>query len=67
MISGTFRHHSRDEYKAMIEAHGGKNAGSVSKKTTFILAGENMGPEKRKKAEELGIEIRDEETFLQLL
>ena len=52
VVSGIFAHHSRDEYKAMIEAHGGKNVGSVSKKTSFILAGENMGPEKRKKAEE---------------
>jgi DNA ligase (NAD+) len=64
VISGTFSRHSRDEYKAMIEAHGGKNVGSVSKKTSFILAGENMGPEKRKKAEALGIPIEDEETFL---
>ena len=54
VISGVFAHHSRDEYKAMIEANGGKHVGSVSKKTSFILAGENMGPEKRKKAESLG-------------
>ena len=64
VISGTFAHHSRDEYKDMIEAHGGKNSGSVSKKTSFILAGENMGPEKRKKAEELGIPLVTEEEFL---
>ena len=64
VISGTFEHHSRDEYKALIEAHGGKNVGSVSKKTSFILAGENMGPEKRKKAEELGIPLVSEEEFL---
>ena len=64
VISGTFAHHSRDEYKDMIEAHGGKNSGSVSKKTSFILAGENMGPEKRKKAEELGIPLLSEEEFL---
>jgi DNA ligase (NAD+) len=51
----------------MIEAHGGKNVGSVSKKTSFILAGENMGPEKRKKAETLGVEILTEEQFLALL
>ena len=51
VVSGVFTHHSRDEYKAMIEANGGKNVGSVSKKTSFILAGDNMGPEKRKKAE----------------
>ena len=67
VVSGVFSHHSRDEYKAMIEAHGGKNVGSVSKKTSFILAGENMGPEKRKKAESLGIEILTEEQFLELI
>ncbi|MGM9810399.1 MAG: NAD-dependent DNA ligase LigA [Paludibacteraceae bacterium] len=64
VISGTFAQHSRDEYKAMIEAHGGKNVGSVSKKTSFILAGENMGPEKLKKAETLGIPLMTEEEFL---
>ena len=64
VISGKFIHHSRDEYKAMIEQHGGKNVGSVSAKTSLILAGENMGPEKLKKAEKLGIEIIDEDTFL---
>ena len=67
VVSGVFSHHSRDEYKAMIEANGGKNVGSVSKKTTFILAGENMGPEKRKKAESLGVEIITEEQFLSML
>ena len=67
VVSGVFSHHSRDEYKAMIEAHGGKNVGSVSKKTSFILAGENMGPEKRKKAESLGVEILTEEQFLELI
>lgn len=67
VVSGVFAHHSRDEYKAMIEAHGGKNVGSVSKKTSFILAGENMGPEKRKKAESLGVEIMTEEDFLGLI
>ena len=67
VVSGVFAHHSRDEYKAMIEANGGKNVGSVSKKTSFILAGENMGPEKRKKAESLGVEILTEEDFLALL
>ena len=66
VISGTFTQHSRDEYKAMIEAHGGKNVGSVSKKTSFILAGENMGPEKMKKAEELGIRLMTEEEFLEI-
>ena len=67
VISGTFAHHSRDEYKAMIEANGGKNVGSVSKKTSFILAGENMGPEKRKKAEELGVKMISEDEFLAML
>ena len=63
VISGTFSQHSRDEYKALIETHGGKNSGSVSKKTSFILAGDNMGPEKRKKAEELGIRLVNEDEF----
>ena len=67
VISGTFSQHSRDEYKALIEAHGGKNVGSVSKKTSFILAGENMGPEKRKKAEDLGIRLMTEDEFLELV
>lgn len=67
VISGVFSQHSRDEYKAMIEAHGGKNAGSISKKTSFVLAGENMGPEKRKKAESLGIALIDEDAFLKLI
>ena len=67
VVSGVFARHSREEYKAMIEAHGGKNVGSVSKKTSFILAGENMGPEKRKKAEVLGVSILTEEEFLLML
>jgi len=67
VISGTFSQHSRDEYKAMIEANGGKNSGSVSKKTSFILAGENMGPEKRKKAEDLGIRLLSETEFLSMI
>ena len=67
VISGTFAQHSRDEYKALIESHGGKNVGSVSKKTSFILAGENMGPEKRKKAEELGVKMITEEEFLEMI
>ena len=67
VISGTFAHHSRDEYKDLIEAHGGKNVGSVSKKTSFILAGENMGPEKRKKAESIGVPLVTEEEFLAML
>jgi len=66
VISGVFARHSRDEYKAMIEANGGKNVGSVSKKTSFILAGDNMGPEKRKKAEDLGIPLVSEDDFLQM-
>lgn len=67
VISGVFARHSRDEYKAMIETNGGKNVGSVSKKTSFILAGDNMGPEKRKKAEDLGIPLVSEDDFLQML
>ena len=67
VVSGVFSRHSRDEYKAMIEAHGGKNVGSVSKKTSFILAGENMGPEKRKKAEALGVAMLTEDEFLLML
>lgn len=67
VISGVFTHHSRDAYKAMIEANGGKNVGSVSKKTSFILAGDNMGPEKRKKAESLGVPLISEDEFLELL
>ena len=67
VISGVFVHHSRDEYKALIEKHGGKNVGSISKKTSFILAGENMGPSKLEKAEKLGIPIMDEDEFLTLV
>jgi DNA ligase (NAD+) len=67
VISGTFTQHSRDEYKAMIEMNGGKNVGSVSAKTSFILAGENMGPEKLKKAEKLGVKLVDEKTFLSMI
>lgn len=67
VISGTFSHHSRDEYKNLIEQHGGKNVGSVSGKTSFILAGENMGPEKLKKAEKLGVALVSEEEFLQMI
>ena len=65
VISGVFSQHSRDEYKTLIEQHGGKNVGSISKKTSFILAGENMGPSKLEKAQKLGIEILDEQTFLE--
>jgi len=67
VISGTFSSHSRDEYKTMIERNGGKNVGSVSAKTSFILAGENMGPEKLKKAEKLGVKLVDEKTFLSMI
>jgi NAD-dependent DNA ligase len=64
VISGTFIHHSREEYKTIIEANGGKNVSSISSKTTFVLAGEGMGPKKFEKANELGIEILTEEEFL---
>ena len=67
VISGTFSQHSRDEYKSMIEMNGGKNVGSVSSKTSFILAGENMGPEKLKKAENLGVRLVNEIEFLDMI
>ncbi len=67
VISGVFQHHSRDEYKALIEQHGGKNVGSISAKTSFVLAGENMGPAKLEKAQKLGIRIMNEDEFLSLL
>lgn len=67
VISGTFQHHSRDEYKQMIIQHGGKNVSSISSKTSFVLAGEKMGPEKLKKAESLGIPILNEGEFLEML
>ena len=67
VISGTFSQHSRDEYKTMIERNGGKNVGSVSAKTSFILAGENMGPEKLKKAEKLGVKLLTETEFLAMI
>ena len=67
VISGVFQHHSRDEYKALIEQHGGKNVGSISKKTSFILAGDNMGPSKLEKAQKLGIPIKSEDDFLQMI
>ena len=67
VISGVFSHHSRDEYKLMIEQHGGKNIGSISSKTSFILAGDNMGPAKLQKAEKLGIKIVSEEEFLNMI
>lgn len=67
VISGVFARHSRDEYKELIEKHGGKNVGSISRKTSFILAGENMGPSKLEKAEKLGIRIVNEEEFLKMI
>lgn len=67
VISGVFQHHSRDEYKLMIEQNGGKNVGSISGKTSFILAGDNMGPSKLQKAEKLGIPIVNEDDFLKMI
>jgi DNA ligase (NAD+) len=67
VISGTFEQHSRDEYKAIILQNGGKNSGSVSKKTDYILAGDNMGPAKLEKAQKLGVKIIDEKSFLEML
>lgn len=67
VISGVFVHHSRDEYKEMIESNGGKNVGSVSKSTSFILAGDNMGPSKLEKAQKLGVRLVSEDEFLAML
>ena len=67
VISGVFARHSRDEYKALVEKHGGKNVGSISKKTSFILAGDNMGPSKLEKAQQLNIPIKDENEFLAMI
>ncbi len=67
VISGTFSRHSRDEYKELIERNGGKNVGSISKKTDFVLAGENMGPSKREKAASLNVPLIDEEEFLKMI
>lgn len=67
VISGVFTHHSRDEYKDLIEKNGGKNVGSISAKTSFILAGENMGPAKLEKAQKLGVQIMSEDEFLALI
>ena len=67
VISGTFEHHSRDEYKAMIEAHGGKNGSGVTSKTSLLLAGANMGPAKLEKAEKLGVKIVSEAEFLEMV
>lgn len=67
VVSGVFSKHSRDEYKALIEQNGGRNAGSISGKTTYVLAGENMGPAKLEKAEKLGVKILNEDEFLALI
>ena len=67
VISGVFTHHSRDEYKQLIEMHGGKNSSSISKNTSFILAGENMGPSKLEKAQKLGVRIISEDEFLGMI
>ncbi|MBQ0064018.1 MAG: NAD-dependent DNA ligase LigA [Prevotella sp.] len=67
VISGVFTHHSRDEYKQLIEMHGGKNSSSISKNTSFILAGENMGPSKLEKAQKLGVRIISEDEFLEMI
>ena len=67
VISGTFAHHSRDEYKDIIMAQGGRNSGSISKKTAFVLAGENMGPSKREKCTQLGIPLVSEDEFLKMI
>ena len=67
VISGTFTHHSREEYKSLIESHGGKNVSSISKKTSFVLTGENMGPSKLEKAQKLGVALVSEAEFLQLI
>ncbi len=67
VISGTFDHHSRDEYKALIEAHGGKSVGSISKRTSFILMGHNMGPSKLEKAKKESIPLVTEEEFRRMI
>ena len=67
VISGTFARHSREEYKEIIEQHGGKNVSSISKKTSFVFAGENMGPSKLEKATKLGVPIVNEEEFLSMI
>ena len=67
VISGVFSLHSREEYKEMIEKNGGKNSGSISKKTSFVLAGENMGPAKLEKARSLGVPVIDESAFLEMI
>ena len=64
VISGVFKHHSREQYKQLIEQHGGKNSSSISSKTSFLLAGENIGPSKLEKAQKLGVQIMNEDDFL---
>ena len=67
VISGVFARHSREEYKAIIEQNGGRNVSSISSKTSFILAGENMGPSKLEKAQKLGVPIVSEQDFLEMI
>lgn len=67
VISGTFSNHSRDELKSLIEQNGGKNVGSISSKTNYVLAGENMGPAKLDKAKKLGIKIISEDEFIAMI
>jgi len=67
VISGVFNYHSRDKYKELIEKNGGKNVSSISAKTSFILAGDNMGPSKLEKATKLGVKIMNEDEFLSLI
>ena len=67
VISGVFARHSRDEYKTLIEQHGGRNVGSISAKTSFVLAGENIGPAKLEKARKLGVPLMSEDEFLALI
>lgn len=67
VISGTFEKYSRDEYKGLIEANGGKNSGSISAKTNYLLAGANMGPAKLEKAQKLGVAILNEDEFLKMI
>jgi len=67
VISGVFRLHTRDEYKELIEKYGGRNSSTVSSSTSFILAGDNMGPSKRERAMALGIEMKSEEEFLKFI
>jgi DNA ligase (NAD+) len=67
VVSGVFKNYSRDDIKKEVEKHGGKNVGSISAKTSFVLAGENMGPEKLKKAEKLGVQILSEDDFMKLI